>query len=225
MKTTLYQNKPNGYFDSVRFDLLSLIPDENKNKKMLEIGAASGDTLLYAKQHGYANCVYGIDLCSIENSHQNDVQIDQFIIGNVENIELPLGENSFDVIICGDVLEHLVDPYSLVHKLKQLLTPNGILIASVPNIREWHIMMDILIKGNFNYQDAGILDKTHLRFFCKKNIKNLFLENEMSLLTCTSNIEFTGYKKKILNRITCRLFEEFLTIQYYCVAGKNSKCN
>ncbi|MDD5159833.1 MAG: class I SAM-dependent methyltransferase [Sulfuricurvum sp.] len=221
MKKTFYQDKPDGYFTSVRFDLLSLIPNENKNKKMLEIGAGGGDTLLYAKQHGYASHIYGIDLCQIENSYQNNSQFDQFIIGDVENIDLPFDEASFDVIICGDVLEHLLDPYSLVKKLKQLLTPNGILIASLPNIREWHVLMDIVVKGDFNYQKTGILDKTHLRFFCKKNINHLFLNNDMSILSCTSNIDFTGYKKKIFNRITNRLFEEFLTVQYYYVVGKH----
>lgn len=217
---THYNNKPTGYFDTARLDLLNLIPHENKNKKILEIGAGSGATLLYAKENGYAKYVCGIDICSMDDSHQNHPLIDQFIISNVEKIELPFDENSIDVIICGDVLEHLIDPYNFISKLKKILKPDGVLITSIPNIREWHIIFSILIKGDFTYQSSGIMDKTHLRFFCKKNIKKLFTENDMKISKCISNIEFTGHKKKIFNNLTNKIFEEFLTVQYYCVVKK-----
>lgn len=217
---THYRNKPSGYFNSIRVELLKLIPNKNRNKNMLEIGAGSAETLLYAKENGYAKYVCGVDIFPMEDSQQKHPLIDQFIIGNVESMVLPFKENSFDVIVCGDVLEHLIDPYGFIAKLKNLLTSEGVIIASIPNIREWHVMFDILVKGDFKYQSSGVLDKTHLRFFCKKNIKELFTKQDMNVIKCISNIEHTGNKKKIFNNLTYKLFEEFMTVQYYCVVKK-----
>ncbi len=218
----MYDEKDTNYFSNLRKELLDLIPIENKNGELLEIGAGNGSTLLYAKKNGYAKRVFGIELCEINNSHQTSELFSGFLIGNVEIMELPYQDNQFDVIICGDVLEHLINPYELLVKLKRFLSPNGVIIASIPNIREWNSMKDIFFRGDFNYQVGGVLDKTHLRFFCKKNIKELFETNgyDIKALTSSNIISRKKYCRqfRLLKLLRVLLLEEFFTEQYFVVA-------
>jgi len=216
----VYEAKQNSYFRNVRKELLDLIPVQNRIGKVLEIGAGGGDTLLYALENGYAQNIFGVELCEIDNSFQKSHQFDKFIIGNIEQMELPFSDESFDVILCGDVLEHLVDPYHIVHVLRGLLKQDGVLIASIPNIREWHTMREVFFRGDFKYTDSGILDRTHLRFFCKKNIITLFENNGMAVTKIETNIALHGGRTNLLNKITMGIFEEFLTYQYLTVSQK-----
>jgi 2-polyprenyl-3-methyl-5-hydroxy-6-metoxy-1,4-benzoquinol methylase len=220
----MYENKDqNYYFNSYRFDLLELIPTQNRNGNLLEVGAASGNTLMYAKQNHYASTVYGIDICSIENSYQKSPEITQFTIGNIEQKDVFFTEDFFDVIICGDVLEHLIDPWNTINKLKAYLSVNGIIIASIPNIREFKTMKKILFSGNFEYEESGVLDKTHLRFFCKKNIEKLFTDNGMQIQKMTNNISHSTPKRNLFNKLSFGMFEEFLVTQYIVVATKQKE--
>ncbi|WP_373000131.1 class I SAM-dependent methyltransferase [Sulfurimonas sp.] len=225
----MYDKKEKIYFHNVRKELLDLIPEENKNGHVLEIGAGEGNTLVYAKENGLANHIYGVELCKIENSNQTSELFSDFIIGNIENIDLPFEELKFDVIICGDVLEHLVDPYEVIDKLKKHLKDDGVIIASIPNIREWRTMKTILIKGDFKYSDEGILDKTHLRFFTKKNILELFENKDFNInkIISSNKDDALKYLKKLrpLKFLSRFFFEELFTIQYYVVASKKKPNN
>lgn len=223
MKQNVYDNKPSYYFDTIRKELLNLIPTKCKGGNLLEIGAGKGNTLIYAKKHNYASKVYGVDISSIDNSYQSSPEIEKFVIGDIEKNDLNFNNIFFDVILCGDVLEHLVNPSDVIQKIKPLLSQNGVIIASIPNIREWATLKKIFFSGDFRYEDVGILDKTHLRFFCKKNIEELFTNNNMEILQLTSNIGYARRTKKIVNLLTFKIFEEFLTTQYYIVAKNPDK--
>ena len=89
--------------------------------------------------------------------------------------ELPLDypEHFFDYVITADVLEHLVEPWRVVANIRPHLKETGTLLASIPNIMHVSVMRDLL-NGRFRYQDAGILDRTHLRFFTLTEIDSLF---------------------------------------------------
>jgi len=220
MREQIYTKDSDDYFKNSRKVLLDLIPDKLKNGNLLEIGAGAGNTLVYAKKHSYAASVYGIELCQVDNSFQNSNEIDNFIIGNIEEMDLPYEDSFFDVIICADVLEHLVNPYDIVKKMKRYLKDDGVFIASIPNIREISVMRDIFFKGNFKYADSGILDSTHLRFFCKKNMVNLFESNGYNIDIFSSVLFLYNSKRKFLNQITLYAIEEFLSVQYYILAKK-----
>jgi len=221
----MYDEKNEIYFDNVRKDLLDLIPDDNKNKTILEIGAGGANTLIYAKKNGYAQNIYGVELFKIENSNQTNSLLEKFILGDIEKTELPFENNKFDVIICGDVLEHLIDPYTIIAKLKSFLKDDGVIIASIPNIREYKTMKTIFFKGDFKYTDSGILDKTHLRFFTKKNMIDLFKNNNYTIKNIVSSNKGDAmrfFKKLRFFKLFLQLFfEEFFTVQYFIVASKN----
>ena len=217
----MYEDKDRLYFSNPRFDLINLIP-KNKNNKVLEIGAGNCNTLIEIKNLHLAVEVVGVELINLGNTQQINSMIDRLILGNIENIELDLPENYFDVIICGDVLEHLIDPWATLSKLNKYLNSSGIIIISVPNIREYHILYKILILRDFRYSSYGILDKTHLRFFCRKNIINLFDRSLYRIVSVSSIFKLDKLRntKKIIDWWTFGLIRDFLTAQYVVVAKK-----
>ena len=225
MNSPDYSIKDQQYFKNTRWDLISYLPKSNSDIRVLEIGAGGGDTLITVKTKGLAKEVVGVDIFRLENSNQDSPLVDNFIIANIETTRLPYGENYFDFILCGDVIEHLVDPWKVIEELSFYLKKGGSLIISTPNFRNWKNLKVIYIEGNFKYDPSGgLLDKTHLRFFCKKNISNLVNTKEFSFYSITSINEFPQYKfkatKRLFNLITFRIFEEFLTHQYVVVGKK-----
>jgi 2-polyprenyl-3-methyl-5-hydroxy-6-metoxy-1,4-benzoquinol methylase len=81
----------------------------------------------------------------------------------------------YDTILFGDVLEHLMDPESVLRKASELLAPGGRVIICLPNIAHWTIRASLLM-GRFEYTPTGILDVTHLRFFTPKTARKLIEE-------------------------------------------------
>lgn len=228
----MYEKKAGIYFDNSRTDLLNMIPEKNRHGALLEIGAGTGTTLLDARKNGFAQKVYGVELFEIENSSQTSPVFEEFILGNIEKIDLPFPEAHFDVILCGDVLEHLIDPQKVLVKLKKHLKDDGIFLASIPNIREWGTMKTIFFKGDFHYVDSGILDKTHLRFFTKKNMLNLFTESGFTVQTIIGTNKAARNTRKAFSRYFfnlkwLRLFfalfmSEFSHVQFLIVAQKKN---
>ncbi len=99
---------------------------------------------------------------------------EKIIVGNIDTnpwYEELIGQ-TFDHIIFSDVLEHLYDPWEALKKATQLLKPQGTMLTSIPNIAHSSIVINLL-KGNFDYQNLGLLDNTHIRFFTKKSILEL----------------------------------------------------
>jgi 2-polyprenyl-3-methyl-5-hydroxy-6-metoxy-1,4-benzoquinol methylase len=80
----------------------------------------------------------------------------------------------FDCIVFNDVLEHLADPWGALGAAKDILSPGGCVVASIPNVRYYKILKQLLFKKDWRYVDQGILDRTHLRFFTHKSIIRLF---------------------------------------------------
>lgn len=219
-----YTVKESTYFSNIRMDIISLIP-LNPAQKVLEIGAGAGNTLLYIKESNLAEEVMGVELMEIANSNQKNPLIDKFQIANIEQENIQAPDEYFDIIICADVLEHLVDPWSIIDKISRCLKKDGLLIVSIPNIREWKTLGKVIFRGDFSYQSSGgIMDKTHLRFFCKKNIYQMLNTPILSTIYSKPNFMLKvvqeGKKRRIFNLLTFRLFEDFLAIQYLFIARK-----
>jgi SAM-dependent methyltransferase len=216
-----YKQKERSYFTNVRYDLVSLIP-EKPHSRILEIGAGGGETLIVIKEKGIAEEVIGIELTPLEDSHQKDKLIDRFLFGNIETMHLPFPENYFDAIVCGDVLEHLVDPWSVIEMLTKYLVVGGVFIVSIPNIRFRKALTRIYFRGDFSYESSGIFDKTHLRFFCKQNMLDLLSSDQLKVHKAYPNFEFHQSDRLIdfINKTTFRFFEEFLALQFILVSER-----
>src|SRR5208283_1393393 len=116
------------YFIYTRKEILPLIPDVVS--KVLDIGCGAGNRLAWIKS--LRNCVWvgGVELSS-DAAMQARQKLDEVYVGNIEIMDLPIANGSLDLILCLDVLEHLVDPWSTVFRLQELLKPGGALIASI----------------------------------------------------------------------------------------------
>jgi len=165
-----YENKPDGYYDNARVEMLEFLP---KNaKKVLDVGCGNGVFADAIKKRNNAE-VWGIELMEQEAIKAKNI-LHKTFIGPCEDHIDALPDNYFDTIYFNDVLEHLVDPYNVLERVKNKLSKKAVIISSIPNIRCHYVIMPLFFKKEFEYQDFGILDRTHLRFFTEKSIKNMY---------------------------------------------------
>ncbi len=94
---------------------------------------------------------------------------EQVLVGDVETMELPFGEASFDLILCGDLIEHLRDPESFLGRVRPFLRPGGRLVLTTPNVANWANRLGLLA-GRWRYTERGILDRTHTHLFTQKTL-------------------------------------------------------
>jgi spore maturation protein CgeB/SAM-dependent methyltransferase/thioredoxin-like negative regulator of GroEL len=168
-KPASMSEKPVSYYENIRNDLIPLIPKDARC--ILEVGCGSGRTGLELKKNNGA-FVAGIEMNPTAANLAKDV-LDDVIQGDIETIDLPYSDGSFDCILFADVLEHLVDPLSALVKVRRLLKAGGSIVTSIPNV-QFHGVIHQLIEGNWTYEKEGILDETHLRFFTYKEIEKMF---------------------------------------------------
>ncbi|MBC7324430.1 MAG: class I SAM-dependent methyltransferase [Moorella sp. (in: Bacteria)] len=142
-----------------------------ENKEVLEVGCATGYmSRVLVERHGCR--VTGIEL-DPRAAEKAAVICRQVICGDIESLDLPPELGPFEVIIFGDVLEHLRHPEETLRKVRSLLAEGGYLVASIPNLTHLSVVLE-LIRGRFLYRRLGLLDDTHLRFFCRETVDQLF---------------------------------------------------
>jgi len=198
------------HFDSDNSSHTFIIELTGVHKKILEIGTSIGNVSKVLKER--ENSVTGIEIDS-EAAEIAKKYCDHMIIGDVETIDLDkeIEPASFDVIVCGDVLEHLINPEDLLKKVKKYLKPEGFLVISIPNFCHGDVILNIL-KGDFKYTPMGLLDKTHLRFFGLKNIIELFTECGYQISNIhTTKLEIGNTELKIDMEAVPHELLEFLT--------------
>src|SRR5215211_2020762 len=143
-------------------------------KRVLDIGCANGDLAEVLAERGCE--VTGIEI-DPEAARQAEERCERVTVGDVENLDLSgeLDEESFDVVLFGDVLEHLKDPLQTLKRLKSFLRAEGYAVASIPNVAHGSVRL-ALLQGKFQYSSLGLLDDTHLRFFTRESVEQLFTE-------------------------------------------------
>jgi GT2 family glycosyltransferase/tetratricopeptide (TPR) repeat protein/2-polyprenyl-3-methyl-5-hydroxy-6-metoxy-1,4-benzoquinol methylase len=157
------------YFDHARPEVVSLVPASAR--RVLDIGCGAGRLGAAIKARQQAEVVgIEIDEPAAECAR---ARLDRVLVGNIELVETNFPERSFDAIVCADVLEHLREPERVLVRARRWLAPDGWLIASIPNVRH-HTVIRALLQGNWTYEPAGLLDRTHLRFFTRREIEKLF---------------------------------------------------
>lgn len=136
-------------------------------KRILEIGCGAGMLGGALKSKGAVYCA-GVEVVP-RVAQEARLHLDEVICGDIESLDLPYAAGSFDYLLFGDVLEHLVNPAAVLKKLRPLLQKEGRLVASIPNVAHISILAE-LMSGRWRYQQAGLLDSTHLRFFTLQEI-------------------------------------------------------
>lgn len=143
-------------------------------KRVLDLGAGPGSiTGVLATQSGCRITALELDLAAIEKLEPICERVYHCDLNDpswTSTLEL---EDDFEVLVAADVLEHLLDPWGTLRAMKELLEPDGYVVVSLPHVGHNAVLACILCE-DFDYQDYGLLDKTHLRFFGLKNIQDLF---------------------------------------------------
>lgn len=179
------------YSCNVRDELLQYVEPREKYPAVLEVGCACGGNFMRLQDRFPAVACCGIEMnprpAAVAKCFGQIFNID------VETLDMPEWENRFDAVIMGDVLEHLYDPWQTVRHMYRVTRPGGRIIASIPNITHISIFSQML-RGQWQYVDAGLLDRTHLRFFTQA--------------TASALIEQAGYQLEYVLSLAVRQSEE-----------------
>jgi SAM-dependent methyltransferase len=215
-----YTDKSDDYFAHARKEIAPWLPAQCG--RVLEIGCGAGATLGWLRQQKRASLTVGVEIA--EGAARNArAHADEVHCLDFERDERALAGERFDLILCLDVLEHMVNPWQVVDRLvSHHLAPGGALLVSLPNVRHHSVLLPLLLRGRWDYQDAGLLDRTHLRFFTRGTAIELLSHPGLQPARCMA----TGFDwpslKGILNTLTFGFFREFCTYQYFLVAEKKT---
>lgn len=209
-----YNHKTEDYFQVAQTEVLKYV--QGHDNRILEIGCAEGWTGALLKSTGKASEVHGIELVP-EVAERARTRLDSVIAGNLETMEFPFQDGYFDYILATETLEHLTKPEAVLERLKPLIKEQGVMIASVPNMRHIRLVWQLVIQGEWQYADSGPMDRTHMRYFTRKSFARLFTDGGYEVVKSEPVLLA---KANTLNRYSLGIFEEFLAFRYYCVARK-----
>ena len=159
------------YYEGNRPEIVKFLPPTYS--KVLEIGC--GDASF--RNNLNENCEYwGVEPAKLSTQMDSNT-VHRILAGYFDDVYDDLPDGYFDLVICNDVIEHVPDHDSFFCKIKLKMTSDGTIIGSIPNVRYFDNLLNLLRNKDWEYQDSGILDRTHLRFFTEKSLLNVFKKN------------------------------------------------
>lgn len=204
--TSLYRSKEVGYFHDPGEHLVQLV--DGTGLRVLDVGCATGATGKRLLETGKAKWVTGIEFMPEYGEAARSV-LNEIHIGDIEALTFDWPPKYFDCFIFGDVLEHVGDPWGLLKRLRPFLADDGIVVASIPNVKHWPVLSNLIFHDDWRYSESGILDITHLRFFTRRSAIRLFSETGYTVQCITPY--FNGRRYSIPNRVTFGRFVGFLS--------------
>ncbi len=233
----LRSGKKTSYYSFERQDAIDAILKSGiQPKRILEVGCAGGATGKKLKEVFKVDYYVGVEM-SHEAAQIAKGYLDKVIIADIEKDSLTgfgLKLRDFDLLLALDVLEHLYNPWDTLALLSDYVKSGGYVVASIPNAQNITVLKD-LIKGRWKYEDAGILDATHLRFFTHNSIEELFSGVGLTIMRTdsvlnpkidVSTLKETGNNfkddKLSLTDLSKEEIIKLLTYQYLVIARKDS---
>jgi len=211
-----YAAKPALYFDNVRTEIAPLLPP--RAARVLDVGCGAGATLAWLKQTGRCEFAVGIEMMESAADIAR-ARIDELHVGDATQlVGTTFAPHSFDLVLCLDVLEHLVDPWAFVATLRRLLAPGGRVIASLPNVRHLRVVLPLLLAGRWRYEASGILDRTHLRFFTRESALELMSGGGLRVTQWRRRLPPWHSKAGLLNAATLGIAGDLVTMSYLIAA-------
>jgi 2-polyprenyl-3-methyl-5-hydroxy-6-metoxy-1,4-benzoquinol methylase len=162
--------KRDDYYRDEKARMVSYVPASARS--MLDVGCAAGAFGRSLKAERPDLVVWGVEVieqAAAEARHG----LDRVVVGPYPEVIPELGR-TFDVIVFNDVLEHVVDPWAALEATHALLAPGGVVIASVPNVRNWRTILDLVRHGRWEHEERGIHDVDHLRWFTRRTLVEAF---------------------------------------------------
>lgn len=214
----------NTSYIGLRNDIMDLVPANAT--RILDIGCSIGINGKEIKKNNEKAQVIGIEIDE-EMANKAEENIDRVILGNIEQIKLTdyFSAGYFDCIIFADVLEHLKDPWIVLKNVVKHLNNDGVAIISIPNIRHYTTIFNLIFRGYWPYRERGLHDKTHLRFFTLRNINELLDTAGLEIANLKRNyriFERPHPKNKYARFLALPVIREFFVFQYLIVAKKRS---
>jgi len=213
-------DQPGDYFSHARTDIEPLLPPTLG--RILEIGCGRGATLAWLKATRPCELLVGIELFA-EAAGEARSHADHIECGDAEAILERVGARGpYDLVLCLDVLEHLVDPWQFVARVEKLLAPGGSLVISVPNVRHYRVSLPLLLLGRWRYESAGVLDRTHLRFFTREGARQLLDSPALQAARCRASRPPRGSGSWLANLMSAGLLSDLFAVQYMLAAQKRA---
>lgn len=218
IEATQVQNKPARYYTGVRAEMLKYIPGDAK--RVLDVGCGEGFFGEAVKNATGAE-VWGIELFP-EAAEKAAGRLDKVFTGDIESgvlASLPAGY--FDCVVFNDVLEHLRDPWKALSLIRETLAKGGVVVASIPNVRYFKTLKALLLHKKWEYANAGVLDKTHLRFFTSHSIRDMFEGCGYKITTLEGiNQSAPSLKYHLFNILLMNTLNDSRFLQFACVARR-----
>ena len=206
--------KPAEYYAQARSEILPFIPDTAR--RILDVGCSEGKFGLQLKDTLNAE-VWGVEMVETAAAIARQ-RLDRVLVGDIMQKLEELPDHYFDCVTFNDVLEHLVDPYQILVAVKQKLSPRGVVVTSIPNVRYFRNLFNLVVRGNWRYEEYGTLDSTHLRFFTKKSIAEMFQSLGYSVIRLQGINPTPSWKVTLFNMLTLGFFNDTRYLQFCCVA-------
>ena len=188
------------YYTNVNPDLLDKIP--MNATRVLEIGCGDGSLGLAVKSRNPQAQYFGVELFE-DVANVARLRLDGVVCGNIEVEEVFASLNCmrdnllFDVLVFGDVLEHLLNPWNTLKSLRGIMAEHAICVACIPNVGHWSVVKQQL-NGRWNYADSGLLDRTHLRFFTMETACEMFIEAGWNIVDCKPHVIWADQTREAL---------------------------
>lgn len=178
--------------------MLDLVP---AGGRALDAGCSSG--YLAERLAGRGFEVVGLELDD-DAARAAERWCSRVLVGDVERMELPLEPESFDLVLCGDIVEHLRDPERALVRLRPLLKPEGRLVLSTPNVANWAIRLSLLF-GRFRYTERGILDRTHAHLFTRPTLRETLERSGYRIETFDHVVPVPLVRSSAIDRLAHRI--------------------
>ena len=214
--SSLISSQPNDgwYYHNPRGEILPFVP--NRAKRFLDIGCGAGAFGASLKKERDAE-VWGIEI-DPEAALLAKECLDNVFSGDFEGIRRELPKSYFDCITMNDVLEHMSDPFQVLADVKELLIPGGSIVCSLPNLRYFPVLKQIVAGKDFQYADWGVMDRTHLRFFTQKSIVRMMTEQGYEVNTIHGINGRKSIRFELLNALFFNALSDARHQQIVCVA-------
>ncbi|OOG51171.1 class I SAM-dependent methyltransferase [Polaromonas sp. C04] len=187
-------------------------------ERVLDIGCNTGAFGEGLKTRGKVE-VWGVE--PNEDAATKAAIVLDHVITDTFSATTAVPDDYFDVIVFNDVLEHLVDPWEALRTARPKLRTGGCVVASIPNLLHQENLLHLLRDRDFRYEDRGIRDRTHLRFFTRKSLHRLFEDSGFSVQNIVG-INENWWSPSLVRRLTYILFDRQLKdtkyIQFAVVA-------
>ncbi len=175
-------------------------------RTVLEIGCGEGG---FAGSLSSGCEIWGVEMHETSAKFASQ-RLQRVLIGSYDAVQGDLPEDYFDLVICNDVIEHMPNHNAFFDSIGGKLRKGGYLVASIPNMRYYYCLRELLLRKEWVYRDQGIMDRTHLRFFTERSIRRTLAEHGFTVEAFRGINRLRGVK-----RVSRAIFFIILTLGYY----------